>query len=710
MKLSTRYLAAACAVLTSGLVCGADRPTATAIKPHGLFTDNMVLQRDLPIAVYGTAGSNAGGTVEVVLDKDSRQAQVGEQGRWRAEFPARPAGGPFTLSVSGADRTIALSNVMVGEVWITSGQSNMEMPLKDVQDSTNEIAAADHPELRLYQVSKAVSPVPKDDVVGAWTPCTTQSVQRFSAVAYYFGRDLSRKLGVTVGLINAPWFGTMAESWTTAETLNADPVLAPILRRYWVPIPDFAQAWKYYEQGQFFVTTNVHDKMDFARNWTAYEKALTAWHQAHPEARAAFHQDQGNEGLNWGWAKPDFDDGAWKPMNLPRLWKGTIDVNGAVWFRKQVMIPDTWAGRDLVLSLGAVYDCDTTYFNGRQIGATGGNGRPAYMIPRIYRVPGGQVQAGAAVIAVRVFDERDGGGFDCIPKGMVLAVAGTDATNEAVSLAGPWKYSIERPLDPNSLKPFPAGMPYPPHLRYDQPNQLPGSLYNGMIHPLLGYGFAGAAWYQGESNTDRGEQYRALLPAMIGDWRRGAGRDFTFLIVQLPTGGPVWAEVREAQAMTARRVPKTGLAVIMDIPDGDLHPKIKLPVGQRLALAALSVAYGQTNVASGPIYRSMTIEGKTIRLRFDSVGGGLAVRTPAPPTPPELKGFTLAGADGRFYAAKARIEGDSVVLSTDYVPAPLAARYAFSGYTAEANFSNAEGLPCGSFRTDDWAVETTGRR
>jgi sialate O-acetylesterase len=318
---------------------------------------------------------------------------------------------------------------------------------------------------------------------------------------------------------------------------------------------------------------------------------------------------------------------------------------------------------------------------------------------------------------VRVFDERDGGGFDCIPKGMVLALAGTDATNEAVSLAGPWKYSLERPLDPESLSPFPAGMPYPPFMRRDQPNQLPGSLYNGMIHPLLGYGFAGAAWYQGESNTDRGEQYRALLPAMIGDWRRGAGRDFPFLIVQLPTygGGTSWAEVREAQAMTARHVPKTGLAVIMDINDGSLHPVIKLPVGQRLALTALSVAYGKTNISSGPVYRSMTIEGKTIRLRFDSIGGGLTINSPAPgvprpSAPPELKGFALAGADMKFYPAKARIEADSVVLWTDYVPAPVAARYGFSNYTADANLGNIEGLPCGGFRTDDWPVDTTGRR
>jgi sialate O-acetylesterase len=538
-------------------------------------------------------------------------------------------------------------------------------------------------------------------VVGSWAVCSPETAKTFSAVGYFFGRELQRRLNVPIGLINAPWFGTWAEAWVTTETLNADPILAPTLRYYW-----------------------PNDPPGFAAAWKDYEQTLAKWWQEHPDAHAAFQHDAGNRGLVWGWNKSDYDDGAWKPMDLPRMWNGTIDVDGAVWFRKQVMIPEAWAGKELELSLGPIKDFDVTYFNGKQVGATGGEGKQTYTIPRRYRIAGEQVKAGAAVIAVRVFDERGGGGFGGDEKSFTLSVAGAPpatatapAEAQPVWLKGPWKYKIERPLDPNDLKPFPADMPYPTFIKPEQPNLLPGGLFNAMIHPLLGYGFAGAAWYQGESNADRGEQYRALLPAMIGDWRRGAGREFPFLVVQLPTygGGTGWAEVREAEAMTAQRLPKVGMAVIMDIWDGDLHPKIKLPVGQRLALQALAVAYGQKIVAGGPVYKSMTIDGRNVRLKFDGIGGGLAINNSAPGLPKanqsaELRGFSLAGSDGRFYPAKTKIEGDTVVLWTEYVPSPLAARYCFADGACDGNLCNAEGLPCGTFRTDDWPVQTTGKR
>jgi sialate O-acetylesterase len=355
------------------------------------------------------------------------------------------------------------------------------------------------------------------------------------------------------------------------------------------------------------------------------------------------------------------------------------------------------------------------------------------MIPRSYVVPGRSVNAGAAVIAVRVFDERGGGGFGGEEKMMTLSLAvpaavpttaaatnpasATAAPDKPVTLRGIWKYRIERPLDPNDLKPFPSDMPYPAYRNPNRPQDLLGGLFNGMIHPLMGFGFAGAAWYQAEFNAERSEQYRTLLPAMIGDWRRAAGREFPFLIVQLPhhNGWMNWAEIREAQAMTAQCLSNVGLVVTADICDADLHPKIKLPIGQRLALQALSVAYGEKIVAGGPVYRSMTVDRRTARLKFEGVGGGLTLNTaqpgaPKPPGLPELRGFTLAGSDGKFYPAKARIEGDTVAVWTDEVMAPVAVRYAFTNPSCDANLGNAEGLPCGSFRTDDWPAQTTGRR
>lgn len=691
--------------LLSGAANGADAPTATAIKVHGLFADNMVLQRGVPIAVYGKAGP---GLVQVSLEQDSATAQVDADGRWRVVLPARQAGGPYTLSVAGADKTIKIINIMVGEVWICSGQSNMEMSLSRVTDGQAEVAAAGNKDLRLFAMRQVASEKPLDDVGGKWSSCTPEAVKDFSAVAYYFGRDLQRRLKVPVGIINASWGGTVAEAWTSVDTLNANPILAPVLRRYRPELTDHEAVWQKYEQD------------------------LAKWWQEHPEAREAFHQDAGNLGLQWGWHEACFDDGGWKPMERPCMWNGIIDVGGAVWFRRQIIVPEHWAGQDLRLALGPIKDADVTWFNGEQIGATGGGNRQTYMIPRSYIVPARLVKAGPATIALRVFDQRGGGGFAGDENKITLSLASSVQAPASQKVAtapstGPvpekpmalirgWKYKIERPLDPNDLKPFPSGMPYPDYKTGRSKNTI-GCLYNGMIRPLMGFGFAGAAWYQGEFNTGRAQQYRTLLPAMIEDWRRAAGREFPFLIVQLPhhNGWMDWAELREAQAMTAKRLPNVGLVVTVDIWDADLHPMIKRPIGERLMLHALRVAYGENLVARGPIYKSIAIEHRKVRLSFDSIGGGLAINTAHPGAPevpekPELQGFSIAGSDCKFYPAKARIEGDTVVVWSDEVISPVAARYAFTNAACKANLCNVEGLPCGSFRTDDWPAQTTGKR
>ena len=687
------------------LAFAAAAPTATEVKLHGLFTDNMVLQRGMPIAVFGTA---KGGEVVVTLEKDSATAKVDANGHWRAELPARQAGGPYTLIVAAADKTVTLKNIMLGEVWILSGQSNMELHLRELKDPQAEIAAAKHDDIRFYNVEKAYSKTPLEDVRGAWTVCTPETAKEFSAVGYFFGRELTQKLKVTIGLINAPWWASPAEAWTTPQTLNANEILAPTLRKYWPGLT-----------GKLLTDQDAASK--------EYEQAMATWWKAHPEAHEAFHHDIGNRGQELGWHKQDFNDASWTGFELPKMWTGIIQSDGAVWFRRQIAIPPAWAGKELELSLGPIRDFDVTYFNGRQVGATGGEGKPdASGIPRLYRVPAEIVKEGPAVIAVRIFGQRGGGGFGAEERGLTISLvgakpsAGADYWKDTADwhmLRGGWKHKVERPLDPNDLKPFPKDMPYPVFVKEDCPQICSYVLFNAMIHPLLGYGFQGAAWYQGESNGDRGEQYRTLLPAMINDWRKGAGREFPFLIVQLPTygGGTGWAEVREAQAMTAQQLPKVGMAVIMDIWDGDLHPKIKLPVGQRLALQALSVAYGQKIVAGGPVYKSMVIDGPKVRLKFDSIGGGLTINNAAPGMPKdrqstELRGFSLGGSDGKFYPAKAKIEGDTIVLLTEYVPYPMAARYCFADGACDGNLCNAEGLPCGTFRTDDWPVQTTGKR
>ncbi len=685
--------------------CSVSPPTATDVKLHALFGNDMVVQRGMPIAVYGTA--KGPGTVNVqmgILDiqdipadpqgrqgvlaevwQVQRQAKVDVTGHWRVELPKRSAGGPYSLRVAGADSSTTLHNVMVGEVWVCSGQSNMQMQLKDVKDAPQVLAAADQPEIRLYVQPDTSSTTPMENARGAWAVCTPASAAEFSAVGYYFGRKLHQELGVPIGLIDSSWGGTCAEAWTTSASLEANPELASLPKMYDLVKNHFDEAWR------------------------QYEVTLKKWQKEHPEWRDSFQHDEGNQGVGWGWAKPDFADADWRDLDLPRMLTGIVTVNGAFWFRRQIDIPAAWAGKDLQMSLGPIDDFDITYFNGQQVGATGSDGDQTYNLPRKYTVPGALVKAGKATLAVRVFDHYGSSGFGGSPNDMTLSPDG----NQKLPLAGTWKFKIEKALDPAKLKPWPAGMPSPPSL-----GQMPGGLYNGMICPLLGFPFRGAIWYQGESNSDRPQQYRALLPTMIGDWRRGAGRvhanphgqtarmgEFPFLIVQLPSFGSDWSETREAQAWVVQHVPHTGLAVTLDIPDYDLHPKMKEPVGDRLALQALAKAYGQKIVASGPVYKSMKIEGQRIRLRFDLDGGQLV----KPPDNAPLYNFVVAGANRKFYPAKAAIDGDTVLVWSDQVPHPVAARYAWSNIVPACDFYSASAfnstpLPAGTFRTDDWPI------
>ena len=426
----------------------------------------------------------------------------------------------------------------------------------------------------------------------------------------------------------------MAEAWTTQETLKVHPELAVIVDRYNLIAHNFPEAWR------------------------QYEITLKSWQKDHPQWRDSFQHDTGNEALGWGWARPDFADGDWKPLELPRMLEGIVNFNGAFWFRRQIDIPAAWAGKDLESPLGAIDDFDTTYFNGQQIGATGSDGDQTYNLPRFYKVPGSLVKAGKATLAVRVFDHFGGGGFGGSANQMKLSLC----EGQTLSVAGTWKFKVEKAYDPSKLKPWPAGMPSPPSIA----TLLPGGLFNGMIYPLCGSAFRGAIWYQGESNGDRGWQYQTLLPAMIGDWRQAAGRDFEFLIVQLPSNGGDWCEVREAQALTAQNTKHCGLAVTLDIDDWDLHPKIKQPVGERLAMQALAKVYDRKIVCGGPVYKSMKIEKGRIRLSFDLGGGRLIRGIDNSP----MHNFTIAGVDRKFVPAKAAVDGDTVVVWADEVATP----------------------------------------
>jgi sialate O-acetylesterase len=628
-----------------------------------LVGSHMVLQRNVSARVWGWAAP--GEAVRVRVGAATGEATTGPDGRWSVDLPPQGAGGPYAMTVVGGN-TITLEDVWFGEVWVASGQSNMEWPLAQSIGGP-EAAAAGCDGLRLFTVAKATSLVPRDDVTGRWAPCDATSAPGFSAVAFYFGEKLHRALGVKVGLVHSSWGGTPAEAWTSRGALEAEPSLRPLVAHFDAALADAA-----------------------ARK--AFAAKLEAWEAAN------YHQDVSNEGLARGWAKPDADTTDWARMELPQQWeRAGLAIDGAVWFRKALEVPPAWAGHDLRLSLGAVDDFDTTYFGGEEVGRTGRETPGYWAAPRRYTVPGRLARPGRAVIAVRVFDHYGGGGSSGTAAELTLAPI--DGSAPPIALAGPWEYKVERGLEP-SRPDFSTQPRYPSP---DDPSS-PTVLYGAMIAPLTPLALRGAIWYQGESNAGAAHQYRTLFPAMIRDWRRAWGRgDFPFLFVQLANymqrraepAESEWAELREAQAMTLA-LPATGMAVAIDIGDaGDIHPRNKKDVGRRLARWALADTYGRPLVKSGPLYDSFAVEGAAIRVRFRNAAGLATSDGHAP------RGFAVAGADRRWHWGEGRIEGDSVVVSSGAVRQPVAVRYAWAD-NPEATLRNAEGLPASPFRTDNW--------
>jgi len=644
--------------------CGAPAAPATDITLPALFSDNMVLQRNQPISVWGKAAP--GGEVTVELGDRSGSDVAGGDSAWQVTLKSLPAGGPYTLRIHGA-QTIEYQDVLLGEVWVCSGQSNMEMPLAgwgQILNYQQEIRQAKYPEIRLFHVEHATSPAPLADVSGSgWQPCSPTSIPEFSAAGYFFGRNLFRNLNVPIGLIQSTWGGTVAEAWTSGQSLK--------------DLPDFAPAVRAIENGP------VSQKELEAR----YQQELQAWYAQIDEKDPGFPR----QGESWAGVK--VSTSGWQQMKLPGNWEqaGLKNFDGVVWFRKILTLPAGWAGQDLTLDLGPIDDMDNTYFNGTEVGHTRG-----YNTPRHYQIPGKLVKSGRNVLAVRVIDTGGGGGLWGEPDQMTIGLP----SGASQSLAGTWQYRTA--LSADNLPPLPQSPAGP---------NRPTVLYNAMIHPLLPYTIRGVIWYQGESNAGRAYQYRSLFPTMIKDWRQHWDEGtFPFLYVQLANymatqdqpGESDWAELREAQTM-ALSLPKTGMAVTIDIGEADdIHPKDKQDVGKRLALIARNKVYGEDITYSGPLYKSMSRRDGAIRISFTHADGGLVAKGGKP-----LKGFAIAGNDQKFYWANARIAGDQVVVSSEDVPDPVAVRYAWADNPV-CNLFNEAGLPASPFRTDDWPGVTMG--
>jgi len=626
-----------------------------------LFTDHMVLQRDRPIPVWGTAEEGA----RIVVALDGRKAEArAVAGKWLARLPSMKQGGPYVLTVSSGGERIQLDDVLVGEVWIASGQSNMELTLARAMNASAEVAAASYPNIRFFTVERATAVHPLDSVKGAWVACTPENAPAFSAVAYFFARRLATVERLNVGIIHSSWGGTVAEAWTDEVAIRSDPAFASLLE----PLLAF--------------------KNDPGAGKQEIEKKMAEWEGFWD---GVFEK---NLELAQGWAAPGAELSAWTATDVPKTASPLASIDGVVWYRRDVDIPQAWAGKDLDLSLGPIDDFDITYFNGKEVGRTTKSTKDWYLAPRDYTIPGAWARPGKSTIAVRIVDNWLGGGFGGDAAAMQLRpkAAGGQA---AIPLAGAWMYRTAFALDPKRD---------PVRPEQGEESQVATMLYNAMIAPLIPYGIRGAIWYQGESNTSRYVQYRKLFPAMITSWRRTWGQgDFPFYFVQLPNfmnrlelpSESEWAGLREAQSL-ALRLKNTGMAVTIDVGEaGDIHPKNKQDVGLRLALLAEAKLYGRKGIEySGPLYQGMTIKGNQIVVSFAHAKGGLLARGGGP-----VRGFAIAGADGKFVWADARIDGQKVIVSSPEVAVPKAVRYGWAD-NPEATLTNRAELPAAPFRTD----------
>jgi sialate O-acetylesterase len=613
------------------------------LRLPAIIGDNMVLQQERPARFWGWA--EPGATVALVLQGKRHEAAADEQGRWRIDgAPPRPEPEPIELTFTertagGAVRTRVVKNVLVGEVWLCSGQSNMQMALAASADAAEALAAAGRPRLRLFTVNPHPAVDPCDDVKGKWVECDGKSARDFSAVAYHFGTTLEEALHRPIGLVQSVWGGTAAASWISPEGLTR---CAATRKRYETAQPEIERA-----------------------------RGLAE----------SLREDE------TGWAATDLATAAWIPIKLPLYFDYALqpgEYDGVVWARKQIEIPADWAGKPLALHLGKVDDFETTYFNGQEVGKTARHTLAA----REYVVPAELVRPGTATIAVRVTKVGWGGIFGPAELMRIFPEGRPDA---AVSLAGEWLYR------PAELR-----------LQHLSPTLL-GSLFNGMIGPLAPLGLRGAIWYQGEADAyaTTSRTYRDVLGGLIDDWRRQFDNsDLAFGIAQLtsfrpPTDDPNkpsdWAMLRESQLMAACRC-GGGLAVTIDAGDAtDIHPKNKRVVGQRLAGWALAQVYGRPAAASGPVLREMQVRGNEAVLHFSDVAGGLVGGADG-----SVDHVAIAGADKKFHWALARIEGDTVVVTSDQVPAPVAVRYGWADNPSRANLFGKNGLPASPFRTDDW--------
>ena len=634
------------------------------VKLPKVFGDNMVLQRDSEIPVWGWA--DIGEKITITFHDQKVKTTADKEGKWNVRLEPEKAGGPFSMTVKGKSEII-INNILIGDVWICSGQSNMVWPLWNTNNGAETIQKAGNQNIRLLVVPRTISVSPLEDVdVDGWAVCSSETVRDFSAVGYYFGAILQKELDVPIGLISSNWGGTRIESWTSAESCDKN---------------SFLQKWFDKIKQVDIETLKKTEKEKSIKYNESLDKALGKGGAPHP------------------YLAPDYKDDGWQTMNLPGLWEdgGIGEFDGIVWFRKSFILPENFDLKNANLKIGKIDDTDISWINGTIIGQT----YMQYQKLREYPVPEGLLKQGENILVIRVEDYRGAGGIYGKDSEMMIS----DGKNE-IALAGTWNYKKEDIMIPRD--------PENPDANILQPNDYPTLLFNGMINPIIPYGIKGVIWYQGEANAGikiNAIRYRELFPIMIQDWRNHWKQegDFPFLFVQLanymePAEEPKdenWAYLRESQTMTYESVPNTGMACIIDIGEADdIHPRNKKDVGYRLALSALKKAYNKEVVFSGPTFKVLSPEGKKAVVSFTNIGSGLMVKNKYG----YVNGFAVAGADKKFYYARAEITDLDKV--TIYAPPDVseivAVRYGWANNPDDVNLYNKEGLPAIPFRTDSW--------
>jgi len=613
-----------------------------------IVRDSMVLQRDAEINVWGWSSKDE--KVTVLFNQKKYTTKASANGKWRIVLSAMKAGGPYNMVISGKNK-ITLNNILIGDVWFCSGQSNMvhQMNIHDVTYA-NDIATANYPEIRQFLIPTLTSlNGPKDNFpIGFWKSAVAEEVRPFSAVAFFFARKIYEEYHIPIGIINASVGGTPIEAWTSEEGLKNFPALISTIQK---------------------------------NKDTAYVNGLAR------KALAGYvnktSQDKGITGLKT-WYDVTYVLKGWKTIAVPGYWEdqGIRDLNGVVWYRKEIDVPASMIDKPAKVFLGRIVDADVLYINGKQVGTTG------YMYPqRRYAVAAGVLKAGKNIIVVKVTNNSGKGGF--VPDKPYCLFAGKDT----IDLKGYWQYKVGEVFIPGE------GMSGGAIAAQNQP----AALYNAMVAPAVNYTIKGILWYQGEANSGRAAEYAKLQPAQIIDWRNKWQQDnIPFLYVQLPNymdanylpSESQWAELREAQ-LKSLSVPNTGMAVAIDLGEwNDIHPDKKKNVGDRLALIADKIVYGKDIVYSGPIFQSSIIGENAITISFTNIGSGLITNDGE-----ELREFAIAGTDKKFVWAKAKIEGDKIIVSSDKVPHPMYVRYAWAD-NPDVNLYNKEGLPASPFRTD----------